>query len=642
MEVAPYDYSFNGGVSYISSNTINEYLFENLSSGEMVFQVKDENECIASIGYELTSPAEIIPSLSLYSSIDCNGNDDGALLAEVQGGVSEFTYSLSSNGIVYSEISSEPSYLFQNLSAGFYELNIIDQNGCSNTLSNSIQFIVDEPDALTFDLIVNEISCTSSNDAEIEISNISGGIGSYTFKLYDSFGYYFTQEDLGSFDLLSFDSLVASSYILVLTDEYNCGILDTLVIENPEPLLVNSLVEQASCYGTYSGNVAFNISGGTSPYSINFNDQVYNFSDSILIEELQAGVYSYTLSDDNDCQYSSSSIVNQPDSLIIETSIINNICFDQSFGAIEVNSNGGTSPYNYQFTTSQGILISDSNSVDNLSAGTYFITVLDSNNCSYNGEVIVTEGLEILITHNVMHESCPDANDGSISSEVNNYQDSFEIFWNDENLSGLTNSNLNPGEYSFTVVDNLGCFKTDTVIIDKAMEFEVQFTSLSSECTYTMDGELNITLPSEENYTVSLSNETNSYASSGNSELSFQGLSYGEYNLSIVDDSNCTLDTLVTIVSENGIDCIVPEPTFSPNYDGINETFSPVYGFNETVELFVFNRWGARIFYEQSVSPEWDGTDLNGTAVPSADYYYIIKFNNALYNDLTGIITLLK
>ena len=241
-----------------------------------------------------------------------------------------------------------------------------------------------------------------------------------------------------------------------------------------------------------------------------------------------------------------------------------------------------------------------------------------------------------------MHESCPDANDGSISSEVNNYQDSFEIFWNDENLSGLTNSNLNPGEYSFTVVDNLGCFKTDTVIIDKAMEFEVQFTSLSSECTYTMDGELNITLPSEENYTVSLSNESNSYSASGNSELSFQGLSYGEYNLSIVDDSNCTLDTLVTIASENGIDCIVPEPTFSPNYDGINETFSPVYGFNETVELFVFNRWGARIFYEQSVSPEWDGTDLNGTAVPSADYYYIIKFNNALYNDLTGIITLLK
>ena len=214
--VGPYDYSFNGGVSYISSNTINEYLFENLSSGEMVFQVKDENECIASIGYELTSPAEIIPSLSLYSSIDCNGNDDGALLAEVQGGVSEFTYSLSSNGIVYSEISSEPSYLFQNLTAGFYELNIIDQNGCSNTLSNSSQFIVDEPDAITFDLIVNEISCTSSNDAEIEISNISGGIG-FTFKLYDSFGYYFTQEDLGSFDLLSFDSLVASSYILVLT-----------------------------------------------------------------------------------------------------------------------------------------------------------------------------------------------------------------------------------------------------------------------------------------------------------------------------------------------------------------------------------------------------------------------------------------
>ena len=63
----------------------------------------------------------------------------------------------------------------------------------------------------------------------------------------------------------------------------------------------------------------------------------------------------------------------------------------------------------------------------------------------------------------------------------------------------------------------------------------------------------------------------------------------------LFDDSNSTLDTLVTIASENGIDCIVPEPTFSPNYDGINETFSPVYGFNG-IELFVFNRWGHEYF----------------------------------------------
>ena len=35
---------------------------------------------------------------------------------------------------------------------------------------------------------------------------------------------------------------------------------------------------------------------------------------------------------------------------------------------------------------------------------------------------------------------------------------------------------------------------------------------------------------------------------------------------------------------------------------------------------------GTRIFYEQSVSPEWDGTDLNGTAVPST--ITINKFNN--------------
>jgi gliding motility-associated-like protein len=112
--------------------------------------------------------------------------------------------------------------------------------------------------------------------------------------------------------------------------------------------------------------------------------------------------------------------------------------------------------------------------------------------------------------------------------------------------------------------------------------------------------------------------------------------------LTINYDSICTYDTTITITHEGGYGCIVPEPTFTPNYDGINDDFAPAQAFYENVELFIYNRWGTMLYNQKSVNPKWDGTDLNGNLVPSADYYYIIKFNNTLFNDLTGIITLLK
>ena len=40
---------------------------------------------------------------------------------------------------------------------------------------------------------------------------------------------------------------------------------------------------------------------------------------------------------------------------------------------------------------------------------------------------------------------------------------------------------------------------------------------------------------------------------------------------------------------------------------------------------------------EETINPVWDGMNSNGESLPSADYYYIIKFTNREYKDITGI-----
>lgn len=216
------------------------------------------------------------------------------------------------------------------------------------------------------------------------------------------------------------------------------------------------------------------------------------------------------------------------------------------------------------------------------------------------------------------------------------------MFWAVSNMTSIENYGLSPGVYALTVVDSSGCFITDSVTIFAAEEFNVSLEVTNAECRYTNDGQLLIMFDDQESHSVQLSNELVNLQTSGSSEILFEELAEGEYNLQVSYNTTCVLETVVNIEASNGYDCVTPEPTFSPNYDGSNDAFMPLNNFAEVVELTIFNRWGAKIFESQSANPSWDGTNLNGEQVPSADYYYIIKFNNPAYNDITGIITLLK
>ena len=332
----------------------------------------------------------------------------------------------------------------------------------------------------------------------------------------------------------------------------------------------------------------------------------------------------------------------QPDSINIETIVINNLCYNQTNGSIITTVSGGVAPYSFSYTNANGVLISETNIADNLSSASYTINVSDSYDCFLSSDIEITEPAEISVSHELSNESCVDTDNGSILTTVSDFQGSYDIFWAANNMNGTENYGLSPGIYALTVVDSVGCFITDSVSILAAAEFNFSLNVTNAECRYTNDGQLSIVFNDQENHSALLSSEETSLQTSGSSDLVFEGLAEGEYNLQVSYNGLCTFDTVVSIEASNSYDCITPEPSFSPNYDGTNDEFMPLNNFAEVVDLIIFNRWGAKIFESQSANPKWDGTNLNGELVPSADYYYIIKFNNPAYNDITGIITLLK
>jgi trimeric autotransporter adhesin len=70
---------------------------------------------------------------------------------------------------------------------------------------------------------------------------------------------------------------------------------------------------------------------------------------------------------------------------------------------------------------------------------------------------------------------------------------------------------------------------------------------------------------------------------------------------------------------------------FTPNNDGLNERFIALKNYNiERITLFVYNRWGERIFETNNVTTGWDGGEFS-----SGIYFWYASYvgvNGKLYS----------
>jgi len=69
---------------------------------------------------------------------------------------------------------------------------------------------------------------------------------------------------------------------------------------------------------------------------------------------------------------------------------------------------------------------------------------------------------------------------------------------------------------------------------------------------------------------------------------------------------------------------------FSPNGDGINDTYKAKTGYKSIVEFkaTIFNRWGQKIYSWDDPAGEWDGT-FNGKPVKQGVYFVLVKAKGA-------------
>ena len=120
----------------------------------------------------------------------------------------------------------------------------------------------------------------------------------------------------------------------------------------------------------------------------------------------------------------------------------------------------------------------------------------------------------------------------------------------------------------------------------------------------------------------------------------------GIYNAKLYHYEMCPIAIEREVIEFCPMTFFVPN-VFTPNGDGLNDTFEPKMSNIESYKIMIFNRWGDLIFTSKNPANQWDGT-VNDNPVQIDVYVYKIvvtgfyQMGNLDSKELVGTVTVLK
>ena len=325
-------------------------------------------------------------------------------------------------------------------------------------------------------------------------------------------------------------------------------------------------------------------------------------------------------------------VIAQPATITTNISATNAICNGDCNGTISITASGGNSPYSFFWSTGASALgHSQGTILPNLCAGSFYVTVTDSTGNTTQDSIVVYEPTPILPTIVSNDATCPTSCDGNAAVSAVGGAGTYTFFWNTiPQTTNSTATGLCEGSYTYVVSDASNCDTTASISINSQTNLDLTFKTTS-----VCDEELLLK--------VQVSNGTNPLTyqwSNGETSSSVSNISTGNnYSVTVTDSKNC-IRNQTTFVEPQKCPIDIPN-TFSPNSDGINDTWIiknlTLY---DKSTVTVYNRWGDKVYYSEGYKSPWDGSNRSDT-VPFGVYYYVITVEE-LGANYTGSVTILK
>lgn len=220
--------------------------------------------------------------------------------------------------------------------------------------------------------------CDRPNPDSVVISNIAcNGDSTGTISAFVSgiFANSTMEWSTGDSNINSITNLSNGTYGLTITSPSGCVFDTSIVLIQPTPMSASATLSEPTCHGGATGVINASISGGTAPYSYSWNT---GDSGSVL-QNVSAGSFTLTITDDNGCTSSEVFILDQPDQVSISLdALFNNSCPDDTNGQITIDITGGFQPYTATWNDEDSTIGS---SISGLANGTYTVTATDFYAC---------------------------------------------------------------------------------------------------------------------------------------------------------------------------------------------------------------------------------------------------------------------
>lgn len=325
-----------------------------------------------------------------------------------------------------------------------------------------------------------------------------------------------------------------------------------------------NILVTGDCSNTNVGSISLGLTGGTPPYTVEW--LIPALSTDIIITEpaiktgLSATTYAVRVNDST-LPINEEFYINIP----VSSGVCATILGVQGTTCSENNGSvTGTSTSDYSSTTfylyhgdgvfSQSATTSQSTiEFGSLTAGTYYMTVLDLGGCTGQSASFIVEESEPLNygLYTVPNSSCGGNAIGKIMITGLTGTPPYSYLWT-TTATGSTVTGLTAGIYSVDVTDYYGCVLTKTATIVDVPPIGLGIFTATEPTCFSADGVLTIQITggtAPYYYSASTGQVVVQYPTS----WSISGLSPGNYSFQVTDAALCTIVVGTTLTSPNGI-----------------------------------------------------------------------------------------
>jgi gliding motility-associated-like protein len=350
----------NGGqqpYTYLWSNNSTSANLIGVPAGTYSVIVTTASGCTQTATYTITQPATALSAMSsVLSNVSCATGSNGSANATPAGGTAPYNYSWNST-------PAQTSQTATGLTAGNYSVVVSDANGCTTTQNVNIT----EPLAITGPISSSDVTCYGGSNGSAFI-NVIGGIGPYTV----SWNSNPVQNGLNAINLL------AGTITATVTDANGCVFTNTVNIVQPPALNATMTAwTPVSCNGGNNGSATVQSSGGTAPYTYNWNTSP--IQNNANATNMVAGSFTVTVTDANGCATISTVTITEPTPVLVTVSQGDTICPNVAFN-VSANGSGGSGNYTYNWSPNLGT--GNAYTVYTSTPTTWSVSAVDANGCA--------------------------------------------------------------------------------------------------------------------------------------------------------------------------------------------------------------------------------------------------------------------